>query len=254
MNFLTEQQDNYNDVLKKLQDYMLTENTIQNSLSLKQAYTRAPDTIKKTRHHLQKLDTTAKQNRPFEPREKDSLFWCFFIMKNGMTDYEMLEHRNFIVEKKIKIEYVEQLRKTKQLVKSYKLATLTHVESKLANDDKIDVQTMLTMCVLENINVMFIKKHTYYELLMNDGDEFHIIHCLDKYKFGYEVGSKIKSEQYKSTLFRIDNFDKPLKSISSYKLPDLVDICKKLNIDTVNTETNKQKNKSDLYESIVQYL
>jgi hypothetical protein len=253
MNFITEPPqpttNDYNSVLNKLQDYMFTENkihkiqqTLQMNCSVIKSRERAVPVAKK---------------QIFEPREKDSLFWCFFIMKNGMTAYEMTEHRNFIVEKKIKIEYVEKLRKEKALIKPYKLATLAHIESKLANDDKIDVQTLLVLCVLENLNVVFIKKRMYYELQMNSGDDdIHVIHSLDtyKYKFGHEISSKSQIDSLKLTLFQIDNFEKPFKSVSSYKLSDLVEICNKLNIDTVNKETNKQKNKNDLYESIVQHI
>lgn len=253
MNFITEPPqptaDDYNYVLNKLQDYMLTKNKIQ------QVLTTTPMIMKDSGIKPRERPVSAKK-QIFEPREKDSLFWCFFIMKNGMTAYEMMEHRNFIVEKKIKIEYVEKLRKEKALIKPYKLATLSHIESKLANDDKIDVQTLLVLCVLENLNVVFIKKRMYYELQMNSDDDIHVIHSLDtyKYKFGHEILPKIQLDSLKSTLFQIDNFEKPFKSVSSYKLSDLVEICNKLDIDTINKETNKQKNKNDLYESIVQHI
>ena len=39
----------------------------------------------------------------FIPKEKDKLFWCFFIMKNDFIQYEMIENKNFVLEKKIKI-------------------------------------------------------------------------------------------------------------------------------------------------------
>jgi hypothetical protein len=42
--------------------------------------------------------------------------------------------------------------------------------------------------------------------------------------------------------------------MSGYKISELVEICEKLAIDTINKETNKPKCKKDLYEAIIQYF
>jgi len=241
------QQPDYNDVFSKLQDYILTDSTMSNAIRV------APEVSK----NLKKQNTRVRQEtllskQPdaiFEPREKDSLFWCFYIMKHGQTAYDMLDHRNFIIEKKVKIEYVEKIRTDKQQIKLHKFATLTHLESNLANDDRIDIQSFLSLCVFENLNVTVVKKRTYFELFMNDGVELHTIHCLDNHKFGY---NQIIPD--KQTLLKIDNVVKPIKAIASYKVQELLDFCGKLKIQTINPDTNKTKSKNDLYESIVQYF
>jgi hypothetical protein len=43
-------------------------------------------------------------------------------------------------------------------------------------------------------------------------------------------------------------------AFSSYKTSDLVNICQKLAIETINKDTNKLKSKKDLYEGIIQYF
>ena len=55
-------------------------------------------------------------------------------------------------------------------------------------------------------------------------------------------------------MLKIDNIDKPIKSISAYKVQELIDFCIKLSIEYVNNETNKNKNKNELYESLIQYF
>ena len=111
--------NNYNHVLQKLQDYMLDEINIQKSLETKFKHDSARP--RKQHHIISPVNNL--QNSIFCPLEKDALFWCFYIMRNGDTSYEMLEHKNIIVEKKLKIEYVEKIRKEKQTVKTYKFAT-----------------------------------------------------------------------------------------------------------------------------------
>lgn len=239
--------DDYNHVFNNLQDYMLDESNIRKSLEMKM-------TINKETFKSKNEDKNIKPKTSiFVPREKDTLFWCFYIMKHGDTKYEMLEHKNILTEKKIKIEYVEKIRKEKQTVKTYKFATLTHIENNLANENYLDIKTFLTLCAIENLNILFVKNKTYYELLMNDSNELHIVYLLQNEKYGYEI-NPTNAEQIKSTLYKLDNIDKPIKSMTGYKISELVEICEKLAIDTVNKETNKAKCKKDLYETIIQYF
>ena len=243
---------NYNDVIKNLQDYMLDETNMKKSLEMKLVSEKKLVLDIKDK---EKKVVKDKEIKPalFIPREKDTLFWCFYVMKHGDVKYEMLEYKNILTEKKLKIEYVEKIRKEKQTVKTYKFATLTHTENNLANENQLDVKTFLTLCAVENLNVLFVKNKTYYELLMNDSNELHIVHLLQNYKYGHEI-NPTGASQIKTTLYQLDNIDKPIKSMSGYKLSELVEICEKLGIDIINKETNKSKGKKELYEAIIQYL
>jgi hypothetical protein len=247
--------ENYNDVMKKLQDYMLDEANIKKALEMKIGSTNRPVSNKETNKVIYEDKELKTKLKPalFIPREKDTLFWCFYLMKYGDVKYEMLEHKNILTEKNLKIEYVEKIRNEKQTVKTYKFATLTHVENNLANENQLDIKTFLTLCAVENLNVLFVKNKTYYELLMNDSNELHTIHLLQNYKYGHEI-NPTGAEQIKTTLYKLDNIDKPIKSMSGYKLSELVEICEKLAIDIVNKDTNKSKNKKELYEAIIQYF
>ena len=249
----SELESQYNDVINKLQYYMLNENTIKRSLHCR--INNFENNSTTTKISRQPPPTIIKDKcNTFTPVQKDALFWCFYILKYGEHNYEMLDNINIVLEKKLKIDYVEKIRKEKQIVKSYKFATLTHLENKLANEEKIDLNTFFTLCVIENINVLYVCKNTYFELLMND-DKIHIIHRLDNYsKYGYEGIEQSKIELYRSTLFKVDNVEKPIKSISSYKVSELVEFCNKLGIEIYNKDTNKSKSKKELYESLIQYF
>ena len=292
--FLQNENIDYNIVVNKLQDYILNEEKIETAIKNKIVSSKNDKNDKNDKSNYKnkktdeilndesnkvlqnKTDKTDKPNKTeslFFPLEKDSLFWCFYIMKNGEANYEMIDFKNLIIEKKIKIEYVEKLRKEKQLLKTYKFATLTHIENQLANEQQIDVNTFLTLCVLENLNVFYINKNTYFELLMNDTSAIHLIkksftngngngtgnrnknntYCAN---FGYKIENKEGEEitNYKNEFYKIDNIDKPIKSISAYKVQELTDFCNKLSIETINNETKKHKNKNELYESLIQYF
>jgi hypothetical protein len=107
----------YNHVFCKLQDYMLTRNRIQ-LFSLKMK--NKTDKLFNLKKENPKVDMSQKKevNNIFYPSEKDSLFWCFYVIKNGLMEYQMLQHKNLVFEKKIKIEYVEKMRKNKKIIKT----------------------------------------------------------------------------------------------------------------------------------------
>jgi hypothetical protein len=236
----------YKDVLSFLQYYMLGDEMINRSVSARMDATskkKCGEPYSKPRQ-IQKVDTI------FKPVEKDSLFWCFFRMKNGDAKYEMLENKSLLADKKIKIDYVERVRKEKHTLKAHKFASLSHIENKLANDARIDIPTFFALCAIENLNVLFVNKRTYFELSMTDNNEVYIVHGLDN-RFGYEENTNNKVDELRSSLYKLDSIAKPIKSIANYKLNELVDICAKLMIDT---DSNKPKNKNELYESIVKYF
>lgn len=249
----------YNDVINKLQYYMLNENTIKRSLHNMINDNKINNRFQEnseTRNKISRQTPVPVKEKcnVFTPIQKDTLFWCFYILKFGESNYEMLDNINIVLEKKLKIDYVEKIRKEKQLIKSHKFATLTHLENQLANEEKIDLSTFFTLCVIENINILYVCKKTYFELLMND-NEIHIIRRLDNYsKYGYEGTDQSKIEVYRSTLFKIDNVEKPVKSISSYKISELREFCSKLGIEIIIKDTDKYKSKTDLYESLIQYF
>ena len=269
-------------LIHNLTKYMLTREVVNNSLSylvdmdksnyllcdngINNNYTNNNSKNNLKSNNLYKNPELLKNKNPFFiPRQKDSLFWCFYIMKNGIEKYEMIDFINIVVEKNLKIEYIEKLRQKKELLKIYKFATLTHIENVLLNEYKIDMKTFLSLCALENINVLFINKKTFFELEMNTIDynseltitkSIHILHFFpDKNNYGLENDiSKLKIDEYKNKLYKITNSDKPIRAISAYKSEELVEICIKLGIETFNKEKDKTFLKKELYEEIIKEL
>lgn len=259
----------YNDVLNELQYYILNDNNISKFLEHKIKNTNDPS----VNLNISK-NTNNNSNDFFFPTLNDSLFWCFYIIKYGLTEYEMMRYKNDIVARQIKIEYIEKIRKEKQLIKTHKFDTFSNIENNLANESILNIKTFLTLCVLENINVLLINNKCYYELLNNELDNIYIISTsnkctingdngnnnknkyTNKYNkrcYGYKLVTLNDTEVITSSLFKLDNIDKPIKSMSSYKINELIDICNKLSIETKHVN-GKNKSKNDLYELLIQYF
>ena len=244
----------YNDVFDELQNYILDEQNIQKSLKMK-----ITNSNSKNEKPANIIKSITKKPHLFIPNQQDSLFWCFYIMKNGEISYETLNNKNSLVAKQIKIDLVSTIRKHKDTLKIYKFDTKSNIENNLANDNNINSKTFLSLCAIENMNVIYISKKTYYELLMNDTNIIYIVHELQsdsKYynKYGFELATEDSINKIKSSLYKLDSVDKPIKAASSYKVSDLMEICNKLAIETTNKENGKNKSKKDLYESIIQYF
>jgi hypothetical protein len=246
----------YNDVLDQLQDYMLHNENIQKSIKTKISSIKSE--TPKVRDSQQEKSST-KKPALYIPNQQDTLFWCFYIIKYGDIKYETMNNKNSLVAKQIKIDFVESIRKNKDIVKMHKFDTITNLESNLANDNNLNPKTFLTLCAIENINIIYVSKKTYYELFVNDSNIVYIVHELpsqSKYynKYGFEMACVDSLNHIKTTYYQISNVDKPIKSASAYKVQDLINICSKLGIETTNKDTGKNKTKNDLYEAIVQYF
>jgi hypothetical protein len=196
---------------------------------------------------------SSKGDDTFFPDVHDSLFWSFYIMKNGQEAYESLGKINIVIERKIKIEYIERFREGKQVLKTYKTAPITHLENVLLNEKQIDIKTLVALCVIEGLSFMYIYKNAYFEMNI-DADESTQIHAIVRMdmptKYGYKIIPDIKPTR--ESFYKIDNMNKPLKSMSAYKLDELAVFCNKLGIVTGNDV--KKANKKCLYEMLVQYF
>ena len=259
----------YNHVLENLQDYMLTNKNIVSALRFQSDLSNENKEDNSKKNIIKKpLIKANKESYIFYPKEKDMLFWIIYIMKNGMDSYETLENKNIVNEKRMKIEYVELLRKKKTSIKSHKIAPLNYIENYLVNEEKIDLKTFLALCIIEELDIIYSHKKTYYEFskfveddepdIENKNNKINVIVRGDEsgdIKYGYYVNvTNTKITEYRDKYYKMENIDKPIKVFSAYKLEDLIELCKKLAIDTMNPITNKKKTKKELYESIVQYF
>jgi len=205
----------------------------------------------------------------FYPLEKDSLFWCFYILKHGKEAYDELQSKiNIVTERKIKIEYVTSLRKNKKTIKGYKIAPLVNIENFLVNENCIDMATFFALCILEDIPLLYIYRKTYYDLTKKteieeqekeQGEEqsktlFVLYKLENQERYGCEWNASVEHISHiKSNYFRLEQMNKPIRAFSAYKANDLVEIGKRLDINVFNKEGKKRPNK-ELYEAIVQYF
>ena len=216
--------------LSDLEHYMFTKNHIMNLCF---------DYVEKGKKH--NLHQNISHNSAditsfFIPKEKDTLFWCYYIIVNGIQNYEMLFNNTYKEEKQQKINFIEKMRHHKDILKKYKFKK-TELEADLAYSNVISIKSFLAMCAIENKNIAVLKNRCLYTLIVNETSNIDII-TMDNNRYGcYLLEEKEKTalfNEYTAKYWMIDNIAKPISAQSNYKLPQLQEIADKLRIPIVN--------------------
>ena len=194
-------------------------------------------------------------------RDKDKLFWAFYIMLNGEDAYKYLKTK-FVTEKEIKIGAVEKMRKLPNVFKQHKLNKV-RIENELSGDVPLTLEGFYGLCIIYNISAIFMKKNCYCELYgVGDSSAIHIIEEVEGglgiHVFKTKEASLEFAKQVRGSKWKMENVLTPIKSISSYTHAELLEIYNKvtsMNKESGFTESFKEKKtKQFLYDGICEYL
>jgi len=237
------------DIIKRCSKFMLTNENMQYIITTKNTESlNKHEKPKNIKPPLYNKNRVIKQEY-YSPNGTDKLFWCFYKLVTPEWDDN---NCNFKLEKDFKINSIERLRTVKPQLKVHKL-TLTHIENELLNEKKIGIQTLLALCILYKINLLYTWKNMYIEINSGndeekDGNNISIINNIDNVD-SIPLNCDNKVEYYRDNYLYISNPNKPIKAASAYTHKELSLIAKKLQIDTSQLKTKK-----DLYEKILEKI
>ena len=164
-------------------------------------------------------------------RDKDKLFWAFYIMLNGEDAYKYLKTK-FVTEKEIKISSVEKMRKLPNVFKQHKLNKV-RIENELSGDVPLTLEGFYGLCIIYDISAIFMKKNCYCELYgLGDSSVTHIVEevegGLGVHIFKRKDASLDYAKQIRESKWKMENVLTPIKSISSYTHAELLEIYNKV--------------------------
>ena len=219
----------------------------------------------------------------FTKNVQDGLFWSMFICHYGYTEYNRNKYNYGKKEVQEKEKIAEYLHKngspkiSKQT--NYKLTRgfCCEIESDLITNPKMPFSGLIGMCASYHCDIIVVdlKRNIYHYFsgCMEDDDdtitktktkETYILYknplYTGKYKsneYFIDIDHKIYPlPEIKERFFRIDNFQKPMKSITNYKKIELEIIAKKTIFHLNNNENslNIKEDKQQLYEMILTYI
>jgi uncharacterized protein YajQ (UPF0234 family) len=216
------------------------------------------------------VDVDSVKLEYFTPSQSNSLFWCFYIIYNGFASYEY-ESNYFTAEQQFKIQTIEKVKKGegKAALKEHKISK-TCFEGGLLGCTNINAKTLYALCLCYNLNIFYIYKNTYYEMISDIKKPVHIVKYnaeTNNYSIRLPVDTSATEtlskhseyiEKIKETYWKLDSLEKPLRPITAYSVHDLTTICSKLEIDVdficETTKKTKKKTKAQLYADILHKL
>lgn len=193
-----------------------------------------------------KIKNKVKNDDIFYPRERDNLFWCFYICKYGIEEYYNVKNK-FVEEKNIKYEMIEKLRGKKEIFKLFKISRNTF-EDDMANNKRISLNSFRILSYFHELNIFYVNDRKYFSMILNEDTAPFMLVKNDK-NYGVQTNiDKDKINYYKEHYWELFSLDKPLRTISYYKVDDLRNICNKINVDFKGMTKNK------MYEVILSKL
>lgn len=232
-----------NDLFSNLSNYYLT-NTNMKKIYNNSFFCDNNDYISKKKQS-KKSDTKSKKNE-FFIKEKDKLFWYLFIFENGYEAYNLLGRNKYSKEMDDKVNYVKYLKNEKRLLKDFKLKFNDIQENILYNS--LNIFSLLAITSIKKINLIYFTDSLYF--VNNKYDKDPLIIYYDTQNKQYNKIEKIDESELKKNRLNIIHIQKPIKGVSSYKVSELEDFCKILNINTMKNGIKKLK-KKELYEKII---
>lgn len=226
--------------LEKLSPYMLTNKNIVR-------FTK--DTIKVVVPPKPKKYTCQKTpSNIFIPYQEDKLFWIYFFIMNGYTEYHMVGTKSFSVETEMKLNLVNKLKEQKSLLKEHKFKKIEECVSELLSAKKISFKLFEMLCVIHNVSIVLLKSQMYHKIAFEDTKETYLIHVVNGF-YGCEQVSYEDMNAIVQNRYEVSHIDKPITSIGSFKMDDVVSIANILRID-LHEESGKKRTKQELYQSV----
>ena len=137
---------------ESLKKYMFTTNNIsrlKNTNCIKKIQTLEP----------QKNNTEKKKKKKYIT-EKDKLFWYLYIFENSQEQFDLLGRNKYSEEMRLKVNYIEDFKNAKQLLKENKLKFNNLQENLLYN--KINIITLYAITLIKNINFIYYTDNTFF--------------------------------------------------------------------------------------------
>jgi hypothetical protein len=198
---------------------------------------------------------TIKEKRIFSPKKQDTLFWCAYVANHGEAEYWLIgtKYKNTELSEKQKvIEFIQNDKATfKAAYPKITNVKIQETMSEIMLDKITSLGTFMALCLFYKFHAILNYNKTYLEFSPNIKQDKIPIYLFVRNKDGHfsfqilETIDEINDIKMKNIKVEKDPFVKPLKSISSYKIDELLNMAKKLGI-----EIEEKSKKQEVYEKI----
>lgn len=197
----------------------------------------------------------------FQPKQKDTLFWCLYALHHGFPEYERIGFNYGVKELQEKQRLATFINENKQRIKetNHKVTNvlIQEILSELLTSQKeTSLSVLIALTGFYDINILLIcsERRCMLEFFATKCDHCYGKHTYvlfkDKYgKYSVEQTEWISSyriQELRDKYLVLDNYMKPMKALSHYKVDELIVLARKLSI----YDENRKYTKGDLYEAV----
>lgn len=188
------------------------------------------------------------------PRQSDTLFWCLYAIHYGYNDYLQVGRNYGIRLLEVKKEIGEWIQKNQSKMKqtNYKItkAAVQEIMSEcLTSPRDTSPLSLLAYLAFFNLNIVIVNEtETLAIKFIGDVDSENPTYLVKrdtygKYKIREDALGVDEMAAMETSCFFLENHEKPLKTISHYKLDELEALAKKRGV----YDMGKKYKKADLY-------
>lgn len=227
--------------------------------------TREPETKSTEPIHVQVLDKVLDKVQPkvldtvpIQPKvqpkvteppssyftdKTDSLFWCLYIAAHGHPTYESIGRGYSNVEIAEKQKIVEFVRKTHGIAKTKVMAQ--EIMSDLMTNKRASLMVLPALAAFYKKHIIITKQNRFYiDVEIAGAEESETLYLIKNEKGNYGIDYSNPTPNL-NKFIKLNNYDKPLAAISTYKIGDLTELAIRVGIDTT-----VKRNKADLYQAV----
>lgn len=251
------------DIMSMLNPYMLTINN--KSISQKQSI-ESQVSISVDVPESQPIVEEPCDNKisTLTPTQADSLFWCIYIAIHKYDEYLMLHNKHNMLELEWKQKLSKQITDCpSKLKQSNHKVTKANIQEILSDfmtaPYKTNMLCVIAITVYYNIHIIIMNSTNNMrmefttETLLTDAlpIDTYVIYKNERnnYSICHEPASADELARIRNSTFLIENNEKPLKSIGSYKVDELIQYAKLFG---VYNDHEKYK-KNELHDIVGEY-
>ena len=196
-----------------------------------------------------------------EPFHVDTLFWCLYIAHFGYNDYLSVERNYGVKELEVKKAVADYIKSAPTALKmtNYKItktATQEILSDLLTTQRETNMNCLLAIICCFHINVIIENENhqLILEFFSSQDDNLPVFYIQQTKSKKYQIQTlPLSSDEIialKTTKICLENYMKPMKPASAYKVADLEIIAQKLD----NIDITKKYKKNELYDVLCEKL
>ena len=190
------------------------------------------------------------------PNKKDSLFWCLYIISYGYSDFMQVTRNHRVRQLEVQKEVIDLIQKNKNIMKNTNMKFTNVATQELTSDllsitKDINYCVAMALCVLYKININLIdrEKGVYIKFISNTDIELptYAIYREDTHRYSVDI-EPITSDKMETMneLICLESYLTPLKTISNYKITELMETARQLGL----LDDDKKYKKKEIYDLI----